>query len=223
MAKESDKNYLEVVGSAEIEEKIEKFRASITITVRAASREVAMSECLELRRLSIEALLASGLQQNELQEGGVDIAVPWYQRKKVGLETDLRILLTSTDSQRILLGLAALEPFFQNQRHQLEVHMLPPEYAEDQQARENGLAQAFVAARSKAERLAQQAGVRLGPPLLIEELGVAKQSSGMMGDYGGWPAAAAASRGLAAEDAPKLDNPCRSISFRVLVRFALPA
>lgn len=216
-------HFIEVTGSSELTEEVSDHRADLNITVRAAELETALTEATNLRQHCIAALLASGLSDSELREGGSETWRPWYWKKKVGQEASHKILISCRDIQRLHKGLAALEPLFNHQRYSLSVSMRKPTFSASDENRNQARRSAIRHASEKAAVLAEEARIVLQHVIQIEELGSTSTGTGMYGDED-WRSvmmAGSAAASLNEDDAEiSLDNPMRTSTVRFRVRFA---
>ena len=217
--------YIDVVGQAEYKETVGTYRADLDLTVRAAKNETAMAEVADLRQACLRALLAAGLTGEEMSEGGGQAYQPWYWRRKdkVGQEASLRVLLAVDDMVRLQKALAALEPLFTDQARRVLSVGMRPEFAPTADARAAAEQEAIADARSRAERLASAAKVRILGAAQVEQLDVTRSRTGMHGDedWRGFMVGAAAAGGLAEAEADvPLDAASRTTTVRFRVRFA---
>ncbi len=93
----NDCTYIEVTGSADYTEEVDRYVAELQLSARAAAGEVALAEAAELRTRVIERLRESGLQSDELIEGGMAAWSPWFWKKKVGQEAFHKIIVKCGD------------------------------------------------------------------------------------------------------------------------------
>lgn len=217
---ETEVNYVEVVGTADYPEEIEKYIAELRIAARAAAGEVAMSEVSGLRAQVIQQLTESGLQSEELIEGGTLAWSPWFWKKRVGQEAVQKIIIKCDQLARMM---KALESLFSNQRHTLSVEMQSPEFKRDGGAIEAARKEALRTARRKAESIAVEVGVLLGTAIQIEELSGQTRRSGMFGDesWRGDLVAVAAAPAAGGASYPELSRASRETTVRFRVRYSI--
>ncbi len=217
--------YVETTGQAVLIEQVAAYRVDLEVSVRAASAESAQGELKALREDCIRTLLAPGLlRSDELGEGGNAQWNPWFWRKKAGQEISYKILISCPETKRLYKALDALQPLFENPRHTLSVAMKTPTF--DAQAEETAAAQAraIADARRKAEIVAAEAAIGLGPVVQIEELPTIQGRSGMYGDEewrGVAVAAAGSARSAESADYQELEGAKRKSTLRYKVRFAI--
>jgi hypothetical protein len=219
-------NYIEIAGQAWLVEQVEEYRADLTLTVRAAQADTALSEGAGLRDQCIRTLRDAGIGQDEMSEGGKEVWRPWYWKKKeVGQESAFKILLACPDAGRLYAALDALQPLFANARYTLTVSMRKPQFGEAEGAREEAQTAAIGDARAKASLLAAAAGVRLGAVCQVEELDTMTGRSGSYGDqdWGAYPMAAGAAGGGDEPAFDELKGATRKSRIRFRVRFGLAA
>lgn len=218
-------SYIEVIGSADLVETVVEYGLELNLQVRATKIETALAEVGELRAQCIQQLRAGGLRSDELKEGGTELWRPWYLKKKVGQEASQKILIASDDIHRIFTAMAALESLFDHARYSLTVSMRRPKFDAGAERVQDTRRQAVSAAREKAAALAEQAGVRLGGVLQIEELERSVSRSGVYGDEdwrgGLYIASAGAVSEGESEPAESLDGATRVSTLRFRVRYAI--
>lgn len=197
------KTYITVSGTARLVESVSEQRAVLTLTVGGTKSDAALKDASLLRDEVIRALKAAGLRDDELSEGGRETWQPWYQKKEQ--PASYRVLLSCKDAPRLYRAIDALQPLFEKSRlfeqnrNSLNVHMLEPRFAASPEAEAAAHAAAIRDARSKAQALAQEAGVALGAVARIEEQGSYAENSGAYGDPA--PAGAFMARSAAPESA----------------------
>lgn len=220
---ETEMNYVEVVGTADYPEEIEKYIAELRIAARAAAGEVAMSDVSGLRAQVIQRLTESGLQSEELIEGGTLAWSPWFWKKRVGQEAVHKIIVKCDQLARMMKALESLESLFSNQRHTLSVEMQSPEFKRDGGAIEAARKEALRSARRKAESIAAEVGVSLGMAIQIEELSGQTRRSGMFGDesWRGDLVAVAAAPAAGGASYPELSRANRETTLRFRVRYSI--
>ncbi|MDK2127064.1 SIMPL domain-containing protein [Parachitinimonas caeni] len=215
--------FIEVVGTASLVESVVEYRADVTVQVRAAQVETAIKEVGELRAECIRQLRQSGLNGDELSEGGAEVWRPWFWKQKPGKEASHKLLICSHDMNRLMTALGALEPLFENQRHALSVSMRAPRFDVSIDARRAAERAALADAETKAKNIAECVGLKINSVLEVEELGVKTYRSGTYGDedWMGVYAGGASAAALDAGDAP--EHATRSSTVRFRVRFATGA
>jgi uncharacterized protein YggE len=226
--------YIEVIGEGEFLETAARFVAQVTLEVRAAKDETALQEVADLWVEALVRLRESGINDDEIVEGGTDYHRPWYWKKKVGQTATRKIILKVTDFGRLSRALADLEPLQSRhkERKTIAIDMRPPEFATSSDAKSLALAAAFDDAKIKASRLAASMDCHLGQPIHIEEGGWSKRNSGFSGDYDwggdddrfGHSPVMMMGGGSTFEDSepmPELQRPTRTIFVKCRVRFAI--
>ncbi|MBI3229178.1 MAG: SIMPL domain-containing protein [Burkholderiales bacterium] len=214
--------YIEVIGNSTLVEAICKYKADVTLNVRAVQIETAIKESVELRAQCIRQLKAAGMADDQLQEGGAESWRPWFWKKKVGQEASQKILVTCDDMQHLMLALGSLEPLFENQRYSLNVDMRPPQFETNDEIRLEAERRAFLNAKSKADVLANAAGLRLNGVLEMEELAATATRTGTFGDedWRSYGVCSAPVSGGVSDSSEKLEAATRSARIRYRVRFA---
>lgn len=215
-------SFIDIRGQATLIESVTEYHADLSVTVRAAQVETALTEVEDLRRQCIRGLREAGLADSELQEGAGEVWRPWFWKKKSGQEVSRKILLTCTDANRLYRALGALEPIFSNQRYSLSLSMRKPTFDATPDVRANSQIAAVANARSKAEVVAKAAGVSLGPVIQIEEIDERVGRSGAYGDEDWGFGYAAAAAGTAEEPPEDIQGATRTrtVGFRVRFRLA---
>jgi uncharacterized protein YggE len=214
-------SFIETRGEASLIEGVVEYNADLSVTVRAAQVETALTEVEELRNRCIRGLREAGLGDSELKEGAGEVWRPWFWKKKAGQEVSRKILITCSDANRLYRALAALEPLFASQRYVLSVSMRAPRFDAAPERRASVQAAAVDDARSKAEVVARAAGIALGPVLQIEEIEDRVGRSGAYGDED-WRGFAAGGMAAAAEEGPEIiEGATRTRTVRFRVRFSL--
>ncbi len=222
-------SYIEVTGESSLVEQVAIYRADLSISVRATTTEHAITEAGALRDDCIRVLKSSGIAPEEMSEGGNAIWQPWFWKKnKPGQERSFKILLACPEAKRLYSALDALQPIFEHQRYTLNVSMLPPQFDASEAERAAAHAAAIANARSVAQIIAQEAGVRLTFVAQVEALGTQIEHSGAFGDQG-W-GRASLMRGMAGasgdDNEPaylELDAARRVSTLRYRVRFGIAA
>lgn len=100
-------SYIEVIGESSYIITVKEYVADINLSVRAVKSETAFDEIIGLRNRCIEALLSSGLERSELQEGGAEVWQSWYQRKQPGQEVYQKIIVSCQSMSRLIKALSA--------------------------------------------------------------------------------------------------------------------
>ncbi len=216
------KTYIEVIGQGTLTEAVTEYRADLSVTVRAAQGDAALQEATDLRNRCIRTLKESGIKGNELTEGGGEVWRPWFWKKKPGQEASHKILIACPDRDRLFTALGTLEPLFDNQRASLTVSMRRPRFEAESAERSAAMSRAIADAKSSAETLAREAGLRITGVTQVEELDDRKEPSGAYGDEDWRGAYAVAAGELLSEEAPEaLDAAVRQVTVRYRVRFAV--
>lgn len=220
---ETEPNYIEVIGTADYPEEIERYVAELRIAARAAAGEIALSDVSAMRAKVIQQLVESGLRSEELIEGGTSAWSPWFWKKKVGQEAVHKIIIKCDQLARMMKALESLESLFSNQRHTLAVEMQSPEFKRDGKAMDEARIEALRSARRKAESIAAEAGVSLGTATQIEELSCHTRRSGIFGDenWRGDLVAVAAAPAAGGTSYPELSRANRETTLRFRVRYAI--
>ncbi|MDM5176536.1 SIMPL domain-containing protein [Massilia sp. DJPM01] len=219
-------SYIEVSGQSSLAEQVTTYRAELSLSVRAAQADTAISEAGALRDDCIRVLKSSGIAPEEMSEGGNAIWQPWFWKKnKPGQERAFKILITCSEAKRLYTALDALQPIFEHQRYTLNVSMLTPQFEASDEERAQAHAAALADARGKAQLIASESGVRLSFISQVEELGTAVGRSGAYGDenWGGMYAASAASMGDNEPAYIELEGAKRISKIRYRVRFGIVA
>jgi uncharacterized protein YggE len=213
--------FIEVIGQGTLTEKVVEYRADLLVTVRAAQGDAALKEATKLRDRSIRTLKESGIKGSELTEGGGQVWRPWFWKKKPGQEVSHKIIIACPDRDRLFEALGALEPLFQNQRSSLSVSMRPPKFEAMSGERSIAMSSAIINAKSSAEIIAHEAGLRVTGVTQVEELDERKGRSGAYGDEN-WRGAYAMARTAPPEEAPEsIDAAVRQVVVRYRVRFSV--
>lgn len=229
----NDDFYIQVMGEGSYTEEISEYMADIVLEVRAAKDQTAVAEMSDLKDDCVKKLVDSGIRNDEIIDGGGEVWRPWFRRKKVGKEARHKLTIKTPDMERLSRALSELEPIFENQRHHFTIGMRQPVFSDDLSAAIGAQKQALEEARTKAHALAEEAQVKLGGIVRIEELERTKRDSGSFGDhdwYGdssrfgvaGAPSEVLGELGEEEESVP-LESPKRTIWVRVRVRFAIQA
>ena len=224
--------YIEVVGEGQFVEHPVRFVAEITIQVRAAKHDTALNELGELCRAVVLSLRDSGIDDDEIVEGGTNFLQPWYLKKKSGQVGTRKVILKVDDFGRMNRALEKLEPFQKSGRTSISIEMRQPEFDASADEKAAAFKSAFAEAHAKATRLAQEAGVDLDEVIQIEEGRSARRASGFSGDEDWWgdsdrfgPAAGVAMDAAASADEFGSEvgthSPTRSIFVKCRVRFAI--
>lgn len=228
----SNDRYIEVVGEGRFDEHVASFIASITVQVRSAKDDTSLDEVDEMWRAVVSTLRQAGITDEEIVEGGTSYFHPWYWKKKPGQRAVRKVLLKVRDFSRMNSALAEIEPLQAGERKSITVNMRQPEFDASVEEKSAAFDSAFAEARSKATRLAQLAGVELGPVVHIEEGRSARRASGFLGDedWGGdsdrfglttGGVVMAASGGLDDQSEFNLQTATRSVFVRCRVRFEI--
>ncbi|CUI07633.1 hypothetical protein BN2497_10043 [Janthinobacterium sp. CG23_2] len=222
-------SYIEVSGQSSLVEQVTTYRADLSLSVRAAHADTAISEAGALRDDCIRVLKSSGIDPDEMSEGGNAIWQPWFWKKgKPGQERAFKILIAYSDAKRLYTALDALQPIFEHQRYTLSVSMLKPQFEASDAERAAAHAAALADARGKAQLIASESGVRLSFVSQVEELGTAVGRSGAFGDedWGGYGGMYAAGAGAIGDSEPvyvELEGAKRTSKIRYRVRFGIVA
>jgi uncharacterized protein YggE len=199
--------------------------------VRAAKEETSLQQAGELAARCVERLTAAGIARDEIEEAGLDLQRPWWQRRKeeskVGKEATRRLRVRCPDFRRLAAGLSAIESVAGGQRDTVDVSMKAPVFTSDESVRTAALRSALSAARDKAAALAEESVMTLGAVLRVEEGSPVQRHSGFAGDQDWWGDSErfGAGRGYlmesVGEDAPPLPTPSRTVWVRCRARFEL--
>jgi len=213
--------FIEVIGQGTLTEKVVEYRADLSVTVRAAQGDAALKEAIELRNCCVRTLKESGIKGSELTEGGGQVWRPWFWKKKPGQEVSHKILIACPDRDRLFKALGALEPLFDNQRSSLLVSMRQPKFEAISGERSTAMSSAIANAKSSAEIIAHEAGLRVTGVTQVEELDQRKERSGAYGDED-WRGAYAIAGAELSEEAPEpIDAAVRQVVVRYRVRFSV--
>jgi uncharacterized protein YggE len=212
--------FIEVFGQGTLTEKVTEYRIDLSVAVRAAQGDAALKEAIELRDRCIVTLKESGVKSSELTEGGGQVWRPWFWKKKPGQEVSHKILISCPDFDRLFKALGALEPLFDNQRSSLSVSMRQPKFEATSSERSAAMSSAVINAKSSAEIIAHEAGLRVTGVTQVEELDERKERSGAYGDED-WHGAYAAGSAPSDEAPGPMDAAVRQIVVRYRVRFSV--
>ncbi|MDH3469529.1 MAG: SIMPL domain-containing protein [Gammaproteobacteria bacterium] len=217
--------FIEVIGSSTLTESVSRYRAQITLSVRAASRETAGEEALDLRDKCVSTLREAGLIQTEIQEGGSEIWRPWFLKKQAGQETSFRLLISCDEMERLYRALGELEHIVADKkRHTISVSMNRPVFAASEDDRRDAQRCAISAAKEQAEVLAAEAGLRLLDILQIEQLQQKYSRSGAFGDEDwGFLMVGSAEEADAGQGSAPLETTTRETTVSYRVRFGASA
>ena len=69
--------FIEVIGVGRYTETIVNYRASMTLEVNSVWVETAVREVTELRSECVRRIRESGITEEELREGGIEVSRPW--------------------------------------------------------------------------------------------------------------------------------------------------
>lgn len=169
-------------------------------------------------------LLETGITQEALFDGGMEVWRPWYGKKKTGKQVWYRLTVKHQNIDLINSAVSSLEPLLANQRYSFTLDMKQPVFKPEADGVEKALKQAYANASQKARILALSAGVTLGGVLQIEELSKAKRNSGAYGDedYWGDEGRYGGTGGIAfsgAAEKPAIRSPKRTVWLRYRIRF----
>ncbi|ARU04072.1 hypothetical protein CCO03_04740 [Comamonas serinivorans] len=214
--------YIEVIGQASVSEVAVEQRVALTVSHRGKgggmSDKVVAHKATQQRERVIATLLAHGMREHELHEGGMDSGT-WHFKRKREVHHSHRILLICEDDARLFAALEALAPLQDEGELDLQLDMLDARYEVPAGAL-SGAQQAAVAhAREHANGLAQAAGVALGAVVQVQELAPARERSGAYGES--WYGLAAAGGAAAAPAMTLLASNQRTRTLSYRVRFAL--
>jgi len=212
---------IDVRGQSSLTESVVEYNADLSVTVRAAQVETAMTEVEDLRDRCIRGLREAGLADSGLKEGAGEVWRLWFWKKKAGQEVSRKILLACKDANRLYRALGALEPIFANQRYSISVSMRAPRFEASAAARVDAQVAAVNDAREKGEVVARAAGVSLGPVLPIEEIEDRVGRSGAYGDEDWRSFGIAAGAGAGEEGPESIEAAKRTRTIRFRVRFCL--
>jgi uncharacterized protein YggE len=172
--------FIEVIGQAALTEKVVEYCADLSLTVRASQSDAALKEAIELRDRCVRTLKESGIKGSELTEGGGEVWCPWFWKKKPGQQVSHKILISCPDGDRLFKALGALEPVFDNSRFSFSVSMRRPEFEAAGGERSAAMSSAIANAKSSAEIIANEAGLRVTGVIEVQELeGAARAHMGM--------------------------------------------
>lgn len=171
----SDLGYIDVLGSATRNRTIETYRARIQIGVTTRKSQSGLVESLKLRDQIIAALKESGVDPEKIEEAGGQLTHGGWGGSK---STSHELHVSHDDMQVLARAMVAVErifveikePWYSGVRRSLTFDVPTPQYAKDDLANEHAIAAAIANARSKANLLAQEAGLVLREVLFIREL-----------------------------------------------------
>jgi uncharacterized protein YggE len=224
--------YIEVIGEGQYVEQAARFVAEIAIEARATKQQTAVDGTGDLWQSVLAALDESGIEDDEVVEGGTDLYEPWFWRKKAGSAAIRKIILKVADFERLNRALGLLEPLQKAGRKSITIDMRQPEFDATAESKTGALKLAYVEARQKATQLVEEMDATLGKVVHVEEGQWSKRASGFSGDADWWgdsgrfgPAAGGvAIAGAPGEDESQpigLQNPTRTIYVKCRVRFEL--
>ncbi|WP_428305047.1 SIMPL domain-containing protein [Lacipirellula sp.] len=108
--------YVEITGEGKFTETASQFVAEVTVEIRAAKKETALTEAGEYWKEAVAHLRMNGIADEEIVEGGLSCLTPWYSRKNVGETASRTIILKVKDFSRLSRTLESLEPLRGNER-----------------------------------------------------------------------------------------------------------
>lgn len=166
--------HIEVVSSADVSRTVESYRAKIELAVRTRKKHACLDESLALRDQTISALEDAGIDKEHIEDYGGHIAhESWSSSKGVVhalhvTHSEMSVLVRAmANVERVFAG--TKQPWFSEVKKDFAFSDPTPKFADDPHAAEDALKKAVVDARTRAEILAQEAGLELGDVLSIVE------------------------------------------------------
>ena len=173
--------HVEVVSSASVSRTIESYRAQINITVTTRKKQSCLDESLALRDQVLDAVSNAGIEGNDIEECGGQLAQSsWSSSKTVThrlqvSHTEMTVIMQAmANVERLFAGLK--QGWFTGIRKDFTFNVPTIQFSEDPDAAEKALTRAIAIAKRKASFLAQEAGLQLGRVLsIIEERRIQSQ------------------------------------------------
>ncbi len=177
--------YIEVIGLATIERKIELYRMELSITVRHKRWKPVAGEATELRERVLKVLTDAGVRPENVEEAGGLVKRTRWERSSTH-----NLLIGDSDIRVLARALAQVQPLFSEKRYEFSSQFSEPVFSKVKDRSADALKEAVDNAKRRAEALAQGAGLRLGEVLRILELppkasSWPSRSDGEMHDLGG--------------------------------------
>src|SRR5207247_11319474 len=95
-------SFIDVRGQSSLTESVVEYNADLSVTVRAAQVETAMTEVEDLRDRCIRGLREAGLADSELKEGAGEGWRLWFWKQTGGQQVPRKILLPAKVPNRTL-------------------------------------------------------------------------------------------------------------------------
>lgn len=220
------KQYIEITGESEYEQKIKTFIVRFEITVRAAKDSSALREAGELREKVLTLMIENGLEPKDIVEGGIEKWRPWSKRNKPGSYVHVRLILRAPEVDILAKAIAATTDEFANDRYSFRSIMQRPDFEDIEAAKLEAVRSAVADARTKAGVVAEEMGLKLGGLIRSSELDAQALRSGAYGDdswwdIGGFGVTVGAAGGFDEEQPIEIEKPQRVIKIGYLCRFAI--
>lgn len=215
--------FIEVVGVGRYTESVVQYRAYLTVEVNDARVDAATREATALRVECIRRIRESGITDQELREGGAEVARHWSSKEEAEKTHDARqrLLISCDDPQRLMRAISSVDSLFTDTRYTLAISMGNHLFRAAPAAKRGAERAAFADAEVKARNLASVAGLTVLAPLELAELEGAASLTGAFGDFGGVGATLGASAGSIGDDSGEsLFAAIRTVAVRFRVRFA---
>lgn len=166
---------IEVIGSALIVRPVEMYRATIQISVRTRKAATGLKLVLELREQVVAALVAAGIVESLIQDGGCSVGHSTWSSKK---QLKQLLCIQSKQVETIAKAMAGVENVFRAARtgyfsgieNDFSFVEDDPLYARTEEANELALREAVRNAFAKATALAEQSRLTLGTVTSIAEI-----------------------------------------------------
>ncbi len=221
-------NFVEVYGESSYEESPKKVIIDVDLSVRAAKEDIATTGIQNLTNDLIDQLINNGIDKNDLYFGGRETFLPWWKRKKAGVEIRNRITIKSEDRPNTYQALENIERYKDDKRIIVSINERQPLFEAEKADIENALKKACADAKRKAQILADACGKKVGNVLEIQETKRGVRGSGSYGDYD-WgdyneitlAAAAAASSDDLEEPAARIEGNKRTVFLKYRIKYEL--
>jgi len=172
--------YIEVIGEAVCFEAVTLYRLEFTLTAEAKRVEDAITQASEVKSACIQALLARGLPQECMSEGGDEISRHLAWNKKT--EVMQRILIEAADLSKVAPAISSLGPLLKNSKCNVSLSARKPRFEARPEDKSKARFAAIEDAREKASDLAAALGISLGAVVQVEQLPSRIEKTGAFGD-----------------------------------------
>lgn len=214
--------YIEVIGEGVCFESVTLYRLEFTLTAEAKRLEDAITQAGEVKSACIQALLAKGIPQECISEGGDEISRQLAWSKKT--EAMQRILIEAADLSKVAPAISSLGPLLKNSKCNVSLSARKPRFEARPEDKSKARFAAIEDAREKASDLAAALGVSLGAVVQIEQLQSSTEKTGAFGDDQQLISAfeGMSLREIEPSELPgKVVSPTRAVTTRYRVRFEL--